>query len=184
MILRWISAVQKSPSSQSKLRVSAPVILFGAISLLFSGTILSAQTTPQPTNSSSTDPNENGSNSLSIIGRHTQGIEILSDTQGADFSPYMKKLQQIESKSWNRYLTQDPDVTAGNAGWTTIRFTISADGRVTAMRLEGSSHVEALNRAAWAAITSVGNFPALPHGFSSPNLELRIRFNVSDGDGK
>ena len=49
------------------------------------------------------------------------------------------------------------------------------------MKLEGSTHDDAINRAAWGSITGVGVFPPLPSQFKGPNLELRITFLLNKG---
>ena len=64
-------------------------------------------------------------------------------------------------------------------GETLIRFTILPDGRIGAMTLDGSTHDQAIARAAWGSITGVGQFPPLPKEFHGPNLELRIHYLVN-----
>jgi len=67
---------------------------------------------------------------------------------------------------------------------TLIRFTILPDGRVSAMNLDGSTHDDAINKAAWGSINAVGQFPPLPKEFHGPNLELRIDFEVLKPEGR
>jgi TonB family protein len=103
--------------------------------------------------------------------------DILSDTQGVDFRPYMKQALQMMGDRW------PPSAPAGephNAHTeTVIRFTISRDGDVSAMVLVESAHSIEVDRAAWAAIASVGKFPSLPAEFNGPNLVLRVSFGVN-----
>ena len=47
------------------------------------------------------------------------------------------------------------------------------------MNLDGSTHDTAIDRAAWGAITSEGQFPPLPGSFHGPKLELRLDFFVN-----
>jgi TonB family protein len=68
---------------------------------------------------------------------------------------------------------QPPLMKRGIVG---IRFTIKANGEIGAMTLETASGDVALDRAAWAAITSEGNFPPLPTAFHGPLIELRCGF--------
>jgi len=44
------------------------------------------------------------------------------------------------------------------------------------MKLETTSGDVELDKAAWYAITSEGQFPALPKEFQGPQLELRVAF--------
>jgi TonB family protein len=105
-----------------------------------------------------------------------QNLELLSDTQGVNFDPYMKLIIREIYGQWMPLVPADVRL---NPGETQIRFTINPDGTIAAMHLEGSSHDEALNRAAWGSITGVGHFPALPKDFHGQNLELRIHFVVN-----
>ena len=103
----------------------------------------------------------------------TGGVEFLSDTQGVNFQPYVKLLlSNIEGQSTPLL----PAAARLNPGETVIRLTIRPDGTIAAMHLDGSTHDVALDRAAWGAITGVGNFPALPSAFHGPDLELRLHF--------
>ena len=56
---------------------------------------------------------------------------------------------------------------------------VSADGVEFRSHLDGSTHDDAINRAAWGSITSEGQFPALPKEFHGPNLELRLHYYVN-----
>jgi TonB family protein len=109
-----------------------------------------------------------------------QGVEILSDTQGVNFQPYLKDaIHQIYTK----WLTLMPEEVRSHKekGVTSIHFTISSDGTIAAMHLEDSAPDVAMDRAAWGAIAGVGKFPALPSAFHGPNLDLRIHFVVNGG---
>jgi TonB family protein len=104
-----------------------------------------------------------------------ENVEMLSDTQGVDFEPYMKLMLRRMDGQWTPLL---PAVARLHPGETVIRFTIQPDGRIAAMHLEKSSQDEALNRAAWGSIAGVGPFPALPREFHGPHLELRVHYVV------
>ncbi len=103
-------------------------------------------------------------------------VELLSDTQGVNFQPYMKLLLSRMDGQGTPLL---PAVARLNPGETVIRFTIHPDGTIAAMHLDGSTHDVAMDRAAWEAITGVEKFAALPQEFHGPDLELRIHFVVS-----
>jgi TonB family protein len=105
-------------------------------------------------------------------------VDLLSDTQGVDFAPYIHGVVQQVYGEWVKMRAQDAAVSRGA---TDIRFTIAPDGTIAAMHLETSTKSEGVNRAAWGAITGVGKFAALPAGFHGPNLELRIHFTANEG---
>jgi TonB family protein len=117
-----------------------------------------------------------GSQVQSGVHALSPSVDLLSDTQGVDFQPYMKLILSKIDGQWTPLLPADARL---NPGETQIRFTINPDGTIAAMHLEGSSQNEALNRAAWGSITGVGHFPALPKDFHGQNLELRIHFRVN-----
>jgi TonB family protein len=107
------------------------------------------------------------------------GAEILSDTLGVDFGPYIKRLLRILYDSWLPLIPEETRPPLNKEGNTLIRFTINKDGTVSAMHLDDSTHDQAIDRAAWGSITGVGQMPPLPKNFNGPNLELRIDFNIS-----
>jgi hypothetical protein len=104
------------------------------------------------------------------------GAEILSDTMGVDFSPYMRQLHDDIQRNWDRLIPEEVQPPVSKRGITGIRFTILPDGQIGTMILETPSRDVALDRAAWYAITSEGQFPALPQAFHGPLLDLRVGF--------
>ncbi|HLI76907.1 MAG TPA: TonB family protein [Acidobacteriaceae bacterium] len=106
-------------------------------------------------------------------------MDILSDTQGVDFKPYVRSILTMIYDHWIPLLPEDARPPRRLAGTTLVRFTISKDGGIQSMHLDGSTHQDSLNRAAWGAITGVHTFPPLPDEFHGPSLELRIRFQVN-----
>jgi outer membrane biosynthesis protein TonB len=102
--------------------------------------------------------------------------EILSDTQGVDFGPYIRKILGDIRRNWIPLIPEEARPPLNKQGETLIRFTISSDGHITAMNLDGSSQDTAIDRACWGGITGVGQFPPLPANFKGPNLELRVDF--------
>ena len=107
------------------------------------------------------------------------GVDILSDTQGVDFNPYLRRILREIYDEWIPLIPEEARPPLSKSGITMIRFTILPDGRIGGMHLDGSTHDDALNRAAWGSITGVGQFPPLPSQFHGPNLELRIHYLVN-----
>jgi outer membrane biosynthesis protein TonB len=104
------------------------------------------------------------------------GAEILSDTQGVDFGPYIRRILSDIKRNWIPLIPEEARPPLNKEGETLIRFTILPDGRIAAMNLDGSSQDTAIDRACWGGITGVGQFPPLPANFKGPNLELRVDF--------
>jgi TonB family protein len=107
------------------------------------------------------------------------GVDILSDTMGVDFNPYLKKIIREIYNAWLPLIPEEAKPPLNKQGETLIRFTILPDGRIGAMNIDASTQDQALDRAAWGSITSVGQFPPLPSQFHGPNLELRIHYLVN-----
>lgn len=120
-----------------------------------------------------------GANAPSAHNGANTGVEVLSDTLGVDFGPYVKRILRMIYNSWVPQIPEETRPPLNKEGSTLIRFTIGKDGIVTAMHLDASTHDQAIDRAAWGGIQGVGQFPALPANFKGPNLELRIQFSVT-----
>ena len=105
------------------------------------------------------------------------GIQILSDTQGVDFKPYIRQWYQTTQTSWKKFIPDEVNRPTLRKGQVLIRLRILPSGVIMAhsMILEGSSGDVALDRAAWHALTA-SYYPALPHEFHGPYLELRALF--------
>lgn len=104
------------------------------------------------------------------------GVEVLSDMQGVDFGPYLRRILSDIKRTWIPQIPEEARPPLNKQGETLIRFTILPDGTIGAMHLDGSSQDTAIDRACWGGITGVGQFPPLPANFKGPNLELRIDF--------
>ena len=105
--------------------------------------------------------------------------EILSDTRGVDFQPYLKQILGQIYGQWIRFIPEKARKPTLAKGETEIRFTILPNGQIGAMHLDASTHDTEMNKAAWGAITSVKQYPQLPASFTGPDLELRVHFRVN-----
>ena len=105
--------------------------------------------------------------------------EILSDTQGVNFNPYLQRILREIYDQWIPLIPEEAKPPLRKSGVTQIRFTILPDGNIGTMKIDGSTHDDALNRAAWGSILGVNQFPPLPSQFHGPNLELRIHYLVN-----
>jgi len=105
-----------------------------------------------------------------------EGMEILSDTLGVDFGPYMKRLHYTVQSHWDPLIPESALPPMMKKGAVVIQFSIGKDGKVSGMKLVKSSGDVALDRAAWGAITDAIPLPHLPTQFSGDYLELRAIF--------
>ncbi|HEY5055808.1 MAG TPA: TonB family protein [Acidobacteriaceae bacterium] len=104
------------------------------------------------------------------------GATILSDTQGVDFDAYMRRLHDIVQRNWEPLIPEEVAPPLRKRGIVGIRFSILPDGQIGDIKLETTSGDVALDKAAWYAITSSGQFPSLPKAFHGPDLDLRVGF--------
>ena len=107
-------------------------------------------------------------------GARAQGqLEILSDTMGVDFGPYLSRVVQDVRRNW---YTLIPESAAFKHGKVSIEFAIMKDGSIGGLQRDESSGDVALDRAAWGGISASNPFPPLPTEFKGPYLALRFSF--------
>lgn len=103
-------------------------------------------------------------------------IDILSDTQGVDFAPYLQRVLQVVKRNWYAIIPNEAKAPTFKQGKVAITFLINKDGHVKNMTLATPAGDMALDRAAWGSITGSDPFPPLPREFHGENLALRFRF--------
>ena len=103
------------------------------------------------------------------------GVDILSDTMGVDFGPYMDRIIEATYRTWLPIIPESARPPLDKQGRVGIRFKIYQDGSVKQMILEFPSGDVTLDRAAWGGITGA-SYPPLPKEFKGPFLELRFGF--------
>jgi hypothetical protein len=110
-------------------------------------------------------------------GAGTGGIEVLSDTQGVDFSNWLNRWHHETQRTWDPLIPDEVNPPLNKSGMVAIRFKVLPNGRLMegSLILEGRSGDTALDRAAWGALTG-SNYPQLPKDFHGPYLELRAFF--------
>src|SRR5271170_5656325 len=87
------------------------------------------------------------------------GVDLLSDTKGADLGPYMRILIADLKKHWVAPVAESANQPIMKEEETLLRFTIAPDGHISALRLESPPHDAALNKAAWKAATTTPQLP-------------------------
>jgi outer membrane biosynthesis protein TonB len=104
-----------------------------------------------------------------------QGVQILSDTQGVDFTNYINRLLATLKRNW---LPLIPESAAYDKGVVTTTFQINPDGSVPRPdpTLERTSGREPMDNAAMGAIHASNPFEPLPKEFHGPYLRIRIYF--------
>ncbi len=105
------------------------------------------------------------------------GVQILSDTQGVDFSAWIRAWYYDTEHTWDPLIPDEVNPPISKQGQVMIRFKVLPNGRLMdgSVVLEGRSGDVALDRAAWGALTG-SSYPPLPRDFHGPYLELRALF--------
>lgn len=105
------------------------------------------------------------------------GVQVLSDTQGVDFSAWLQRWHYVTQQTWDPLIPDEVNPPLLKAGQVAIQFKVLPNGRImdNSMTLVGRSGDPALDRAAWGALTG-SSYPALPKDFHGPYLELRAYF--------
>ncbi len=94
------------------------------------------------------------------------GIEILSDTMGVDFGPYVKRLHYTVQTHWTPLIPASALSPEKKQGFVVIEFSIKKDGKIVGMKLVSSSGDVSLDRAAWGAIIDAIPLSQLPVEFA------------------
>ncbi len=111
-------------------------------------------------------------------------VDILSDTMGFDFAPYLARIRRIIQDHWTSGIPESAYPPLRKHGKVAIDFAILKDGSVAGMKLYGPSGDVSLDRAAWGGITGSNPFPPLPSGFPGQFLSIRCRFYYNPERGE
>ncbi len=93
--------------------------------------------------------------------------EILTDTMGVDFGPYLTRVVQVVKANWYNIMPPSVYPPIRKQGKLAIEFSILKNGTVSGMTLRTPSGDVALDRAAWGSVTASNPFPPLPREFVS-----------------
>jgi TonB family protein len=127
---------------------------------------------------------DNGENAPIAHPGVQSGVEVLSDTMGVDFGPYLRQVVQATQSSWDLLIPEAARPPLLKQGTVAIQFIILPDGSIKQMQLVRPSGDVSLDRAAWGGITGAGPFPPLPKQFKGPYLALRFYFLYNEQTGQ
>jgi TonB family protein len=151
---------------------------FVIVALLVSQAAVLAQTAP--TLSSPSSPSASLETSTRAVAQDlANGLDVLTDTQGVDFGPYLQNVQARIRQNWYSLIPSDAVMKKGKL---TIELAIRKDGKLADMKLVGSSGDVSMDRAAWGGIIASKPFATLPEAFHGPSLTLRLRFYYNPGE--
>ena len=102
--------------------------------------------------------------------------EIVTDTMGVDFGPYLQRVLHDVKKNWYNLIPESAMPPLLKKGRVSIEFAITKTGQIAGLHYVYGSGDVALDRAAYGGITSSNPFPQLPREFAGPYLGLRFTF--------
>jgi TonB family protein len=114
-------------------------------------------------------------------GRQLGNAEILSDTMGWDYTPYLQRIVQDVRENWYHLIPESAEMKKGKLA---IHFFIMRDGHVEGLSVAVPSGDVTLDRPAYGAITASDPFPPLPPEFAGKDLELVFRFYYNPDKGE
>jgi TonB family protein len=100
-------------------------------------------------------------------------LEVLTDTMGVDFNPYLARVLHDVKQSWYSLI---PESAQWKKGRVVLEFYILKDGSVAGLKVVGSSGDAYLDRPAYGSIVGANPLPPLPKEFPGPYLGLRFSF--------
>ena len=117
-----------------------------------------------------------GMGPLRANGAVQSNLDIMSDTMGVDFGPYLQRVLHDVRNNWYNLIPEVARPPWMKRGKVSIEFAILKDGSIAGMKLTGPSGDVSLDRAAWGGITGSNPFPRLPSEFRGEYLALRFHF--------
>jgi TonB family protein len=104
--------------------------------------------------------------------------EILSDTQGVDFAPYLARLVAVVKRNWYDMIPESARAPFYEYGEVVIEFNIKPNGQFEAIQIVAPSGKLPMDLAAKASITSTDPFEPLPRDYRPDRGgPFRLRFH-------
>ncbi len=150
--------------------VAGPIILLLMLQPTF------AQNSTQPARPPSDAQQATQADPLAGKARVQGNLEVLTDTQGVDFGPYLSRLLSAVRKNWYAIIPEAARPPLLERGKVSIQFVVLPNGKVAGMQYTGSSGDIQLDRAAYGGIVASDPFSPLPTEFHGPYLGLRMHF--------
>ena len=116
---------------------------------------------------------ETGNLGSSGLARHpgagSGGVQVLSPTEGVDFSNWLQRWHWETEHTWDPLIPDEVNPSINKSGMVAIEFKVLPNGRLmdNSVHLVGQSGDTALDRAAWGALIG-SNYPPLPRDSTAP----------------
>jgi TonB family protein len=106
--------------------------------------------------------------------RPGSSLELMSDTKGADFKPYLIQVLALVKKNWYAVIPESAHL--GSRGLVEIQFIINREGTVPKLVIATESGTRSLDLAAVAGIDASQPFPPFPKDFNGQEVRLQLSF--------
>jgi hypothetical protein len=124
---------------------------------------------------SASHPGTQGSKQPATDAAVLGGVDVLSDSLGVDFGPYLQRVLKIVKQNWYSLTPPSARAPKMTRGVVSIEVVVLKNGKVKGMKLVGTTVDVPMGNAAWHSITDT-RFPPLPSEFPGPYLALRLNF--------
>jgi TonB family protein len=148
-----------------------------AASLLVGGPLLAQTSVPSSTVNSPAVSAAEDTAKTAASPAALGSLEILTDTQGINFDPYLSRILHDVKQRWMELIPESARTKRGNV---VLELAILKDGSVAGLRMVKTSGEVALDRPAWGSISGSNPFPPLPHEFNGPYIGLRFRYYYNE----
>jgi TonB family protein len=172
-----LTGAQQFQASQQKIKELHEVQKSGGVD----GTAAGAVAGAGPGESAGQIPAGGSLPGANVFVKASAKIELLSDTQGVDFGPYVTKevLPKLQVALSRLASTVAQPSVAKKKGKTVIEFAIQKDGSVVEMKLRESSNDATLDKVALDGLKAATPFQALPVQFKGKSVALRFNLSYS-----
>lgn len=103
--------------------------------------------------------------------------EVLSDTQGWDYGPYLARVVNAVRINWYKLIPEEAGPPFYRTGVVVIDFEIRRNGSVGPIIVRSGSGTTSLDHAAFGGITASNPFNPLPGEYKGDELKLRFSFH-------
>ena len=106
------------------------------------------------------------------------GVEVVSDTLGVDFRPYLRTALMSVKENWYKLIPNSARAPKMTRGDVVIQIAILKNGKIAGMKLVENSGDVQMGTAAWHSIGD-SRFPSLPSEFRGQYVLLRLHFSYN-----
>ena len=111
-----------------------------------------------------------------IASNKIDSVEVLTDTQGVDFGPYLPMTIQAVRDKWYSLIPQEARPPEMKQGDVKVEFSIGQKGAIGAPKVIKASGDDSLDCACTNAVLEAAPFHTLPLDFNGDRLLLRFHF--------